>query len=136
MILLVVGSFTIVFGGLFFSMKGFFDLIGVSYESNGALLLFALYCFLIGLIFEVVEVIVLYFIAKGHGAKRTKSFWIISVKFIFTWLVIHIVNEWMTTVTLSTLAEILTATLMVSIDIVFDESKKNKDDETERDPIS
>lgn len=130
MILLVAGSFTIVFGGLFFSMKGFFDLIGVSYESNGALVLFALYCFLIGLIFEVIEMIILYFIEKGNITKKTKSFWIIIVKFFSTWLVIHIVNEWMTTVTLSRLAEILTATLMVAIDIVFDENKRNKDDET------
>lgn len=133
MIVLVVGSLTIVFGGLFFSMKGFFDLIGVSYESNGALILFALYCFLIGLIFEVIEMVILYFIEKGNATKKTKSLWVIIVKFVFTWLVIHIVNEWMTTVTLSTLAEFLTATLIVSIDLVFDENKRHKDDETQRD---
>ena len=68
MTLLIVGSITIFFGGIFFSLAGFFSLIGVTYDSMGSLLLFVLYCFLVGIVFEIIEKIISVFIVKGKFA--------------------------------------------------------------------
>lgn len=126
MTLLVVIATSIVFGGLFFSITGFFALIGVTYESIGSLLLFVFYCLLLGIAFEIIEMILLFFVARTNLQNREKWIWIAFVKLISTWIVIHIVNELMTTVVLSSLAEFLTALLIVSVDVVFDDKKKLK----------
>lgn len=126
MVLLAVVSFAVVFGGLFFSMKGFFNLLGVTYESNGALVLFALYCLLIGIIFEVIELIFVVLIEQSALKVKVKSVWVIIVKLGLSWLLIHIVNDLMTSVTLSGVAEFLTAALITCVDVVFNEEKSKK----------
>jgi len=128
MTLLVVVAVAVVFGGFFLGLTGFFSLIGVTYESIGSLLMFVLYCFLVGIIFEIIEKIVVYFIVRANMGSRIKWVWITLVKLVLTWIVIHTVNELMTTVVLSGFAEFLTTLLIVSIDIVFDDEKKVEDD--------
>lgn len=123
MTILVVVSIAVVFGGIFFGLAGFFSLIGVSYESVGSLLMFVFYCLLVGIVFEVIEQIILFFIARANLPSKEKWVWIALIKLGLTWIVIHIVNELMTTVVLSSWAELLTALLLVSIDIVFDDKK-------------
>ncbi|PIC84929.1 hypothetical protein CSV72_16245 [Sporosarcina sp. P20a] len=124
MTLLVAVSIGIVFGGIIFGLAGFFSLIGVSYESIGSLLLFIFFCFLVGIFFEVIEHVILFFITRASLPSKEKWVWIALIKLILSWIVIHIVNEIMTTVVLSSLAEFLTALLIVSIDIVFDDKKE------------
>lgn len=124
MTLLVAISIGIVFGGITFGLAGFFSLIGVSYESIGSLLLFIFFCFLVGIFFEVIEQVILFFIARANLPSKEKWVWIALIKLILSWIVIHIVNELMTTVVLSSWAEFLTALLIVSIDIVFDNKKE------------
>ena len=65
------------------------------------------------------------FIAKTNLHKKEKFLWIILVKLGLTWIVIHTVNELMTTISLTGFAEFLTALLLVSVDIVFDDEKNN-----------
>ena len=123
MTLLVAVSIGIVFGGLVFGLAGFFSLLGVSYESIGSLLWFIFFCFLVGIFFEIIEQVILLFIARSKAPSKEKWIWIALIKLILSWIVIHIVNEFMTTVVLSSVAEFLTALLIVSIDIVFDDKK-------------
>lgn len=124
MTLLVAVSIGIVFGGIIFGLVGFFSLIGVSYESIGSLLLFIFFAFLVGIFFEILEQITLFFITRANLTSKEKWIWIALIKFILSWIVIYIVNELMTTVVLSSLAVFLTALLIVSIDIVFDDKKR------------
>lgn len=124
MTLLVAVSIGIVFGGIIFGLAGFFSLIGVSYESIGSLLLFIFFAFLVGIFFEILEQITLFFITRANLTSKEKWIWIALIKFILSWIVIYIVNELMTTVVLSSLAVFLTALLIVSIDIVFDDKKR------------
>ena len=126
MTLLMIVSVAIVFGGIFLGLAGFFSLIGVTYDSFGSLLLFVLYCILIGVIFEVIEVIIEFYIKKTNLNAKMKQIWIVLINLSFTWIVIHIVSELMTTITLSVFAEFLTALLIVSVDIVFDDEKPSK----------
>lgn len=125
-ILLILISVAVVFGGMFLGLSGFFSLIGVSYESNGSLLLFVLYCFLIGIFFEIIENIVLSLLKSSNIKTKRRWIWELIVRISLTWLLIHIVNEMVHTVTLSTFAEILTTLLMVSVDTVFDQKEKGK----------
>lgn len=124
MTLLIVVALVFVFGIYFLGLTGFFSLIGVYYKSIGSLLLFVLYCFLVGIVFEIIEYVILFFIVRANIRSKEKWVWIALVKLFLTWIVIHTVNELMTTVVLSGFAEFLTALLIVSIDIVFDDEKK------------
>lgn len=123
--LIAIVSVAIVFGGIYFSLVGFFSIVGVTYESTGSLLLFIFYCLLIGVVFELFEVIILFYLEKANPYKRMSFIWKAFLSLGLTWIVIHIVNELMTTITLSLLAEFLTAILIVSVDIVFDDEKKS-----------
>ncbi|ARJ39381.1 hypothetical protein SporoP8_11150 [Sporosarcina ureae] len=116
-------SIAIVFGGIVFGLASFISLLGVSYESIGSLLWFIFFCFLVGMFFEIIEQVTLFFIARSKAHSKEKWIWIALSKFILSWIVIHIVNASMTTVVLSGVAEFLTALLIVSIDIVFDDKK-------------
>ena len=122
--LLILISVAVVFGGMFLGLSGFFSLIGVSYESNGSLLLFVFYCFLIGIFFEIIENIMLFLLKRSNITTKEQWIWELIVRFSLTWLLIHVVNEIVHTVTLSTFAEILTTVLMVSVDTVFDKKEK------------
>jgi len=123
-VLLILISVAVVFGGMFLGLSGFFSLIGVSYESNGSLLLFVFYCFLIGIFFEIIENIMLFLLKRSNITTKEQWIWELIVRFSLTWLLIHVVNEIVHTVTLSTFAEILTTVLMVSVDTVFDKKEK------------
>ena len=122
--LLILISVAVVFGGMFLGLSGFFSLIGVSYESNSSLLLFVFYCFLIGIFFEIIENIMLFLLKRSNITTKEQWIWELIVRFSLTWLLIHVVNEIVHTVTLSTFAEILTTVLMVSVDTVFDKKEK------------
>lgn len=124
MALLIVFAVSVVFGGIFLGLTGFFSLIGVTYDSIGSLLLFVFYCFLVGIIFEIIEQIILYYIVRTNLSSKEKWFWIALVNLVLTWIVIHTVNELMTTIVLSGFAEFLTALLIVIIDIVFDDERE------------
>lgn len=54
---------------------------------------------------------------------KKKFLWTVFVKFGLTWVVIYTVDELMGTITLSGFAEFLTALLIVSIDMIFDDEK-------------
>lgn len=125
-VLLILISVAVIFGAMFLGLSGFFSLIGVSYESNGSLLLFVLYCFLIGIFFEIIENIVLSLLKSSNIKTKKQWIWELIVRISLTWLLIHIVNEMVHTVTLSTFAEILTTLLMVSVDTVFVQKEKVK----------
>ncbi|GEM_PF-6624787 len=121
MVGLVVFSAAIVLGGVYFTLAGFFSLIGVTYDSAKSLWLFIGFCLLIGLVFELAEFIILIYLdrmtAITAGMQKIGT---VLLKFILTWGVIHIVNDLMTTVTLSTGAELMTVLLMVTVELVFD----------------
>lgn len=125
-VLLILISVAVIFGAMFLGLSGFFSLIGVSYESNGSLLLFVLYCFLIGIFFEIIENIVLSLLKSSNIKTKKQWIWELIVRISLTWVLIHIVNEMVHTVTLSTFAEILTTLLMVSVDTVFVQKEKVK----------
>ena len=125
-VLLILISVAVIFGAMFLGLSGFFSLIGVSYESNGSLLLFVLYCFLIGIFFEIIENIVLSLLKSSNIKTKKQWIWELIVRISLTWPLIHIVNEMVHTVTLSTFAEILTTLLMVSVDTVFVQKEKVK----------
>ena len=55
MIVLIAISATVVLSGVFFTLAGFFSLIGVTYDSAKSLWIFIAYCIGIGLVFEVIE---------------------------------------------------------------------------------
>lgn len=124
MTLLIIFAVLLVFGGIFFGLTGFFSLIGVTYESIGSLLLFVLYCLLVGIVFEIIEVVILILIRRTNLSNYYKWVWTALIKMGLTWVTIHIVNELMSTVVLSGFAELLTALLIVCIDIAFDDDKK------------
>lgn len=128
MLVLVTISATVVLGGVFFTFAGFFTLIGVTYDSAKSLWLFIAYCIGIGILFELLEqIIVVYIIRMTTISNKVKKIGAVLIKFVLTWFVIHIVNELMTTVSLSQLAELLTVLLMVTVDFVFDGKEKTED---------
>lgn len=128
--LIIVFALAVVFGGFFFGFAGLFALIGVHYESIGALLRFVLCWFLLGIVFEILEKVVLFFIIKSNLHRWQRVLWIGIVKFDLTWVVIHTVDELMTSITLSLFAEFLTAFLLFCADIVFDDKSHSKSEKS------
>lgn len=124
-VLIISFGIAIIMGGSILGLAGFFHLIGVTYESTGTLFLFLVYCFVVGIVFEIVEVIILFQLRNTTMPQWSMFIWTICIKFGLIWAVIHIVNELMTTIHLTWYAEIYTALLIVAIDMAFDDNKKS-----------
>ncbi|CAN2252128.1 putative integral inner membrane regulatory protein [Bacillus subtilis] len=73
-ILIVAIALAVIFGGYFFGMKGVFSILGITYDSNQALVLFILVCFAAGLIIDPLTMIVSMILAKSLSLKKTALF--------------------------------------------------------------
>jgi len=126
LIFVVVFAMAVVVGGIYFGLTGFFALVGVTYESIGTLMLFILYCLLLGVFFELVEAIIIIFLRRFNIHSSGKFFLIIALKLGLTWVLIHTVNAWMDTITFTLNAELWTTLLIVAIDVIFDDEKRKE----------
>lgn len=116
--------FAILFGIILFGLAGFFSLIGVTYDSLWALMIFIIACFVMSLLFEIIEVVILEKIKQTRISNYEKLLWRFVISGMFTWIVIYIVSGLMKSIDLTISAQILTALLIVGIDIALDYTPK------------
>lgn len=124
--IIIIGAFSVVFGGFFFGIAGFFTLFGVYYESIGMLLLYVLYVFLFGYIFEVFAKVFIRLAAMRVQGKFGLFFVRMTIDSFFNWLVLFSVDEFMSSIKISITTEIAAALLLFLAGEAIDSKKRSK----------
>src|SRR5699024_8052955 len=117
-LLILVGGF--VLGIFFLGFAGMFRVLGVQYDSNGALILFVVLFFVIGFLFDFIFM-VLANLTKRYMSDQRISF---SITFLFNLvkngLVIFLVDDLMRSITLSFTTKLILAFLLSMLDSILD----------------
>ncbi|MBP3950208.1 regulatory YrvL family protein [Bacillus suaedae] len=117
--LLVLGF---VIGLLFFGFAGIFELLGVQYQSFWSLLIFVVSFFILGLVVDLFS-IAIFKLTSQHLTRKVKVFYKFSIESIFNWIALFTVDECMSSITLSINTEMIIASLLAVLEIVFDKDK-------------
>ncbi|WP_052360704.1 YrvL family regulatory protein [Oceanobacillus manasiensis] len=113
--------------GLIFGIAGVFNLLGVEYDTVWSLLLFVFAFYSLGIIVElfskaIFKLTTLYIIGR-FKVTITR----VCIEFASNWLVLYIVDEFMSSITLSIKTEIIVALLIAILEIVFEDATTDKD---------
>lgn len=122
--LLVVLSIAFVIGIFYFGMAGLFQLFGVQYTSAYSLLGFVLVFFFVGFIVDLFSIAFIKLTSQYISNKYTLFITRMAIDSTFTLLTLHVVDEFMNSITISLLTEIVAAILLFFIDVAFDNKKE------------
>ncbi|MDM5187677.1 YrvL family regulatory protein [Bacillus sp. DX4.1] len=130
---IVISSITlliiIAFAIIFFASVGVFRLVGIEYTSRTALLLFFLFTLILD---GISSFFILFFkvFLKSVLEQLPKwlSFILLSILEIsFDWLVLHIADDWMESITISNIGELLIVAIFFTLDKLWPTNKKKQE---------
>ncbi|RRN67167.1 hypothetical protein EI200_23715 [Peribacillus simplex] len=121
---LVILSISFVLGSFFLGIAGFFSLFGVQYESLYSLLIFVLFFFLLGFIFDLFSIAFIKLSSQYVLGKYKLFITRMVIDCTFTWLALHTVDEFMNSITIPFTTEIIAVSLFFFIEVAFDVKKK------------
>jgi len=124
--LLVFLSITFVIGSFFFGIAGFFSLFGVQYTSPYSLIGFVLFFLLLGVVMDLFSNAFIKLSSDYISGKYKLFITRMVIDCTFTWLALHTVDEFMNSITVPSITEIITALLLFFIEVAFDDKDKNK----------
>ncbi|MCU9611940.1 regulatory YrvL family protein [Caldibacillus lycopersici] len=117
-------TFAAILAVYFFGVKGLFTLTGVSYHSIFTIVKFLIYCFLFGLITDIVlltfKVLFMLFPLQAYQIQLL----LFLTNTYLSWLVVHFVDYWMINIAIDTWIEIIGAILLAAIDYIIDFNKE------------
>ncbi len=106
-----------------FGMAGFFELLGVQYNSVWSLVFFVAGFFVIGVIVELFALAIFKLSIRNITGKLKVFFIRIGFESASNWLVLFTVDEFMGGITLSLKVEIIIALLLAVLEASFDGDK-------------
>ncbi|NHM33939.1 YrvL family regulatory protein [Neobacillus terrae] len=123
--LVVVISIMFVIGSIFFGVVGFFNLFGVQYTSPFSLIGFVLLLFLFGGVVDLISITLITVLSQYVSGKYQSFITRMLIDCTFTWLALHMVDEYMNSITIPLKTEIVAVLLLFFIEIAFDNREKN-----------
>jgi hypothetical protein len=123
---LVILSISFVLGSFFLGIAGFFSLFGVQYESLYSLLIFVLFFFFLGFIFDLFSIAFINLSSLYVLGKYKLFITRMVIDCTFTWLSLHTVDEFMNSIAIPVTTEIGAVLLFFFIEVAFDDKEKNK----------
>jgi len=115
---------TILFGGFLLGFNGLFVLFGVQYDSFWSLVLYVLSVFVIGSVVDLFAKVIITITTQQMTARYQKFITRMVIDTGFTWLMLYSIDEYMTTITVPLLTEIVAALLLFFLNYFFDDEKK------------
>ncbi|HLR02893.1 MAG TPA: YrvL family regulatory protein [Virgibacillus sp.] len=122
--LIVLVAVTMLFGGFLLGFNGLFILFGVQYDSFWSLVLYVLSVFVIGSIVDLFAKAIVTITTQQMIGRYQKFITRMVIHTSFTWLMLYSIDEYMTTITVPLLTEIVAALLLFFLDYFFDDEKK------------
>lgn len=115
---------TILFGGFLLGFNGLFVLFGVQYESFWSLLLYVLSVFVIGSIVDFFARGIIMLTTQQMTGRYKIFFTRMVIDTSFTWVMLYSIDEYMTTITVPLLTEIVAAFLLFLLDYFFEDEQE------------
>ncbi|QOY34659.1 YrvL family regulatory protein [Anaerobacillus isosaccharinicus] len=122
-IFLIVFSISFALGIVYFGFAGIFSLLGVKYDSFYSLLIFVLIYYIVGIITDIFSKAFVKISSQFISGKLNLFFTRMIIDCTFTWLLIFTIDEFMNSITIPFLIEILLALLLFIIEIAFEDKK-------------
>ena len=122
---LVIASISILFGGFFLVVAGFFGVFGVQYDSVSSLLLFVLCYVVMWLIMDLFSMIVVGLASLPCLGKYALFFVRISIERLCAWLAIFMVDELFDSIAIPWWTELIAVLLL----LMTEWAVKNKEEE-------
>jgi len=122
--LIILVAVTMLFGGFLLGFNGLFVLFGVQYDSFWSLVLYVLSVFVIGSVVDLFAKAMITITTQQMIARYQKFISRMAIDTGFTWLVLYSIDEYMTTITVPLLTEMVAALLLFFLDYFFDDEKK------------
>ena len=121
--LIVLIPLSFVLGVTYFSFAGFFRLFGGEYDSRFTLLLFVVFLFLLGLVLDLFSMV----LVKLSKLYISGTYQLFAVKFlfncIFSWLTIYTVDEFMDSITVPFIVEIILVIFMFFLEEALEQKE-------------
>ena len=125
--ILVIFALGFVFGVYFFGLAGLFKLLGIEYESVWSLVIFVISIFIAGIIIELFMKAVYLLTVENLTGPLKKVMIRFGFEFFTNWLVLFLVDEFMSSITISIHAEIIIAVVISVLEIAFDDEEEKND---------
>lgn len=122
--LLLLLVFAFILGIYLFTFSGFFRIIGVEYESNGALFQFVVFYVLLAMIFEFLGNGLTHYVCTFVHGKKQKFFTRMVIECTLSWLALHTVDEFMHAISIPWFAEIGVVIILFFVEWAFEDDKK------------
>ncbi|WP_026906853.1 YrvL family regulatory protein [Paucisalibacillus globulus] len=122
-IVLILGF---IIGIYLFGMIGIFELLGVQYTSFWSLIIFVVSFFILGSIVELFSKPISELLTEKITGKFEALFIQSSLQSLTNWLCLFIVDEFMSSITLSWETGIIIAILITLLEMAFEDKKKNE----------
>ena len=122
--LIILVAVTMLFGGFLLGFNGLFVLFGVQYDSFWSLVLYVLSVFVIGSVVDLFAKVIITITTQRMIGRYQKIITRMVIHIGFTWLMLYSIDEYMTTITVPLLTEIVAALLLFFLDYFFDDEKK------------
>ncbi|WP_186578261.1 YrvL family regulatory protein [Aquibacillus kalidii] len=113
-----------VLGLYFFGIVGVFELLGVQYKSIWSLFIFVFSFFILGIFVELFTKVFYELSTRNINGIATLFFIRISFESASNWLVLFMVDEFMSSIILSLRIEIIIALLIALVEIAIDDTKE------------
>lgn len=125
-IILILTAVLIMFGVFVLGFNGLFIIFGVEYQSIWSLVLYTGFYFLFGSIADLAAKLVIHLVMTRQRSAGSFRIFLITIIIDtgFAWLVLHTIDEFMTTINVPVWTEILIALIIALLDYFFDEEKK------------
>src|SRR5699024_3889379 len=122
--LIILVAVTMLFGGFLLGFNGLFVLFGVQYDSFWSLVLYELCVFVIWSVVDLFAKVIITIRTQRMIGRYQKIITRMVIHIGFTWLMLYSIDEYMTTITVPLLTEIVAALLLFFLDYFFDDEKK------------
>lgn len=122
---LLLGSIGVVIGAFYFGIVGLFQVLGVEYASLWSLLWFTLFYFFLSIFGDIV--IKVFVILTSMSAKWSipyKKYSIIVYSFFVNWAIVSLLNQWMSSIEIELITQMVFALLIALLDYVSRSKKE------------
>ncbi|MCC2931665.1 hypothetical protein FO507_10310 [Bacillus mojavensis] len=122
--LLITIAAAVIFGGYFFGIKGLFTILGITYDSNQALLFFILGCFAAGLVIDPLTKVVSLIMIHSLSMRKTALFAFV-LYFIANFITICLVDYFMDSIYIPDALLFVISAFIALIELAFDHQPKS-----------
>ncbi|MCU7741516.1 regulatory YrvL family protein [Priestia megaterium] len=124
--LIVTITISLMLGAFVFGFVGLFEILGVQYDSFLSLLIFLLLFFIIGFIVDFLSIFLINIFSQQIKSSKRKFLVRLVIDCSFSWFAIHNADELISSISISSITELIAVFLLFLLEVVMDMNSKGE----------